>query len=76
VAALAAAKDATPGQIALAWLLAQRPWTAPISGTRRREQLQENASATQVPLPADEVADSTPQQRGSACTATGTTTCT
>jgi aryl-alcohol dehydrogenase-like predicted oxidoreductase len=57
VARLAAAKDATPGQIALAWLLAQQPWIAPIPGTRRRVRLQENAGATQVALSAAEVAD-------------------
>jgi aryl-alcohol dehydrogenase-like predicted oxidoreductase len=57
VARLAAAKDATPGQIALAWLLAQQPWIAPIPGTRRRERLAENAGATQMALSADEVAD-------------------
>ena len=57
VAGLAAAKGATPGQIALAWLLAQHPWIAPIPGTRRRERLTENAGAAQVPLSADEVAD-------------------
>jgi len=57
VARLAAAKDATPGQIALAWLLAQHPWIAPIPGTRRRERLAENAGATRIPLSADEVAD-------------------
>jgi aryl-alcohol dehydrogenase-like predicted oxidoreductase len=57
VARLAAAEDAAPGQIALAWLLAQHPWIAPIPGTRRRERLQENAAATQVPLSADEIAD-------------------
>ena len=57
VAELAAAKDATPGQIALAWLLAQQPWIVPIPGTRRRERLEENAAATTVALSADEVAD-------------------
>jgi aryl-alcohol dehydrogenase-like predicted oxidoreductase len=57
VAGLAAAKGATPGQIALAWLLAQHPWIAPIPGTRRRERLAENAGATQAALSADEVAD-------------------
>jgi aryl-alcohol dehydrogenase-like predicted oxidoreductase len=54
---LATAKDATPGQVALAWLLAQHPWIAPIPGTRRRERLAENASATRVALSADEIAD-------------------
>jgi len=36
VTGLANAKDATPGQVALAWLLAQHPWIAPIPGTRRQ----------------------------------------
>lgn len=57
VAELAAAKGATPGQIALSWLLAQQPWIVPIPGTRRRERLVENAGATAVALSADEVAD-------------------
>jgi aryl-alcohol dehydrogenase-like predicted oxidoreductase len=57
VAGLARAKDATPGQVALAWLLAQHPWIVPIPGTRRRERLEENTSATGVALSADEVAD-------------------
>jgi aryl-alcohol dehydrogenase-like predicted oxidoreductase len=57
VRALAAAKGATPGQIALAWLLAQHPWIVPIPGTRRIERVQENMTATQVGLSADEVAD-------------------
>jgi aryl-alcohol dehydrogenase-like predicted oxidoreductase len=54
---LARAKDATPGQVALAWLLAQHPWIVPIPGTRRLERVEENAGATQVPLSADELAD-------------------
>ncbi|KND37617.1 aldo/keto reductase [Streptomyces acidiscabies] len=57
VAALARAKDATPGQVALAWLLAQQPWIAPIPGTRRIERVEENAGATQVGLSTDELAD-------------------
>ncbi len=57
VTGLAASKGATPGQIALAWLLAQHPWIAPIPGTRRHERLAENAGVTQVALSADEVAD-------------------
>ena len=56
VRVLAAAKDTTPGQIALAWLLAQQPWIVPIPGTRRRERIDENVGATAVPLSADEVA--------------------
>jgi aryl-alcohol dehydrogenase-like predicted oxidoreductase len=47
-------KEATPAQIALAWLLAQRPWIVPIPGTRRLERLEENLGALQVRLsPAD-----------------------
>ncbi|WP_217241044.1 aldo/keto reductase [Streptomyces sp. AC555_RSS877] len=57
VANLARAKSASPGQVALAWLLAQHPWIVPIPGTRRVERLEENAGATQVALSADEVAD-------------------
>jgi aryl-alcohol dehydrogenase-like predicted oxidoreductase len=57
VAGLAHVKQATPGQIALAWLLAQQPWIVPIPGTRRLSRLEENAAATQVALSADEVAD-------------------
>ncbi|QGF24035.1 aldo/keto reductase [Raineyella fluvialis] len=57
VKALAAAKGATPGQIALAWLLAQQSWIAPIPGTRRIERIRENAASTQVALSADERAD-------------------
>ncbi|CAN5383997.1 aldo/keto reductase [soil metagenome] len=54
---LADTKGATPGQVALAWLLAQQPWIVPIPGTRRLERLEENAASTQVALSADEVAD-------------------
>jgi aryl-alcohol dehydrogenase-like predicted oxidoreductase len=57
VTALARARGATPGQVALAWLLAQHRQIVPIPGTRRRERLQENAAATQVALSADEIAD-------------------
>jgi aryl-alcohol dehydrogenase-like predicted oxidoreductase len=49
-------KDATPAQIALAWLLAQRPWIAPIPGTRRLERLEENLGALQVELSAEDLA--------------------
>jgi aryl-alcohol dehydrogenase-like predicted oxidoreductase len=57
VTALAPAAEATPGQVALAWLLAQHRQIVPIPGTRRRERLEENATATQVALSADEIAD-------------------
>jgi aryl-alcohol dehydrogenase-like predicted oxidoreductase len=56
VTGLAQARGCTPGQVALAWLLAQYQHLAPIPGTRRRERLQENAAATQVALSADETA--------------------
>ncbi len=54
---LSAARGATPGQVALAWLLAQQPWIVPIPGTRRTERIAENAGATAVALSADELAD-------------------
>jgi aryl-alcohol dehydrogenase-like predicted oxidoreductase len=57
VGILAQAKGVTPGQVALAWLLARHPWIVPIPGTRRRERLEENAAATRVALSADEVAE-------------------
>jgi aryl-alcohol dehydrogenase-like predicted oxidoreductase len=57
VRSLADAKGCTPGQVALAWLLAQGPRIVPIPGTRRRERLDENAGATTVSLSADEVDD-------------------
>ncbi|TPW75615.1 aldo/keto reductase [Schumannella soli] len=56
VRALATARGGAPAQIALAWLLAQRPWIVPIPGTRRLERLAENAGATEVALSADEIA--------------------
>ncbi|MET7354087.1 aldo/keto reductase [Streptomyces mirabilis] len=57
VATLAQAKHATPGQVALAWLLAQHPSIVPIPGTRRTARIEENAGATRVPLSADELSD-------------------
>ncbi|WP_066363921.1 aldo/keto reductase [Herbidospora mongoliensis] len=54
---LADGKGATPAQVALAWLLAQAPWIAPIPGTRKLSRLQENAGATEIGLSADERAD-------------------
>ncbi|TCR19540.1 aldo/keto reductase [Streptomyces sp. BK205] len=57
VTALARGKDATPGQVALAWLLAQHPSIVPIPGTRRSARIEENLGATRVPLSADELAD-------------------
>jgi aryl-alcohol dehydrogenase-like predicted oxidoreductase len=48
-------KGATPGQIALAWLLAQQPWIVPIPGTRRLERLTENLGSADVELTADDL---------------------
>ena len=50
-----AAKGATPAQIALAWLLAQRPYIVPIPGTTRLHRLEENIGATTVELSADDL---------------------
>lgn len=52
----ASAKGATTGQIALAWLLAQRPWVVPIPGTRRLSRLEENLGAVELDLTTDDVA--------------------
>jgi aryl-alcohol dehydrogenase-like predicted oxidoreductase len=55
LARIAEAKEATPAQIALAWLLAQRPWIVPIPGTRRLERLEENLGAATIELTADDL---------------------
>jgi aryl-alcohol dehydrogenase-like predicted oxidoreductase len=47
---IAAAKQATPAQIALAWLLAQKPWIVPIPGTTKIERLKENVGAAAITL--------------------------
>ena len=47
--------DATVGQVALAWLLAQQPWIAPIPGTRRLERLEENLGAASLVLGDDDL---------------------
>jgi aryl-alcohol dehydrogenase-like predicted oxidoreductase len=57
--ALAAAKRATPAQVALAWLLAQGEDIVPIPGTKRRKYVEENSAAAQVALNADELAQLT-----------------
>ncbi len=49
---IAEAKDATPAQIALAWLLAQKPWIVPIPGTTKRHRLSENVAAAEIELTA------------------------
>jgi aryl-alcohol dehydrogenase-like predicted oxidoreductase len=50
-------KNATPAQIALAWLLAQRPWIVPIPGTTKLTRLEENLAAASVQLSAEDLAD-------------------
>lgn len=56
IKAVAASKNATPAQVALAWLLAQRPWIAPIPGTTRLQRLEENLGAVTLELTPDELA--------------------
>ncbi|MCI0588386.1 MAG: aldo/keto reductase [Planctomycetes bacterium] len=55
LARIAARKKATPAQIALAWLLAQKPWIVPIPGTTKRARLEENLGALEVALTADDL---------------------
>ena len=55
LARIAAKKQATPAQIALAWLLAQKPWIVPIPGTTKLERLEENLGAAAVELTADDL---------------------
>ena len=55
IGSIAQRKGATPGQIALAWLLAQKPWIVPIPGTRKLHRLEENMGAADVQLSTDDV---------------------
>jgi aryl-alcohol dehydrogenase-like predicted oxidoreductase len=57
LARIAGEKGATPAQVALAWLLAQKPWIVPIPGTRRLERLEENLGAADLQLGADDLAE-------------------
>src|SRR6202035_2566194 len=50
-------KKATPAQIALAWLLAQKSWIVPIPGTTKLHRLEENLAAANVELTADDLAE-------------------
>jgi aryl-alcohol dehydrogenase-like predicted oxidoreductase len=52
---IAQRKKATPGQIALAWLLAQKPWIVPIPGTTKLHRLEENIAAAAVELTSDDL---------------------
>jgi aryl-alcohol dehydrogenase-like predicted oxidoreductase len=55
LARVAERKDATPAQIALAWLLAQKPWIVPIPGTTKLHRLEENIAAADVELTPDDL---------------------
>ena len=55
VGRIAAQKGATPAQVALAWVLAQRPWIVPIPGTTKRHRLEENLGAAAVALTPDDL---------------------
>ncbi|MFZ0661185.1 MAG: aldo/keto reductase [Acidobacteriaceae bacterium] len=55
IRSFAVTKKATPAQIALAWLLAKKPWTVPIPGTTRLERLEENLGAAEVVLSPQDV---------------------
>ena len=55
IGSIAQRKSATPGQIALAWLLAQKPWIVPIPGTRKLHRLEENLGAADVQLSTDDL---------------------
>jgi len=57
VKAIAQAKGVTPGQVALAWLLAQQPWIVPIPGTTKQHRLEENLGAADITLTASERAE-------------------
>jgi aryl-alcohol dehydrogenase-like predicted oxidoreductase len=55
LSAIAARKHVTPAQLALAWLLAQRPWIVPIPGTTKLQRLEENIGSASLVLTADEL---------------------
>jgi aryl-alcohol dehydrogenase-like predicted oxidoreductase len=55
--AFAERRQATPAQIALAWILAQEPWMVPIPGTTKRHRLEENLGAASIYLTADDLRD-------------------
>ncbi|MBV8400326.1 MAG: aldo/keto reductase [Acetobacteraceae bacterium] len=54
---IAKEKNATPAQIALAWLLAQKPWIVPIPGTTKLHRLEENLGAADIELTGDDLAE-------------------
>jgi aryl-alcohol dehydrogenase-like predicted oxidoreductase len=54
---IAKRKNATPAQIALAWLLAQKPWIVPIPGTTKLQRLEENVGAAEIELTRDDLSE-------------------
>jgi aryl-alcohol dehydrogenase-like predicted oxidoreductase len=67
VRSLAERKGATPAQIALAWVLAQKPWFVPIPGTTKLHRVEENVAAAELELTADdlrELEDALPEAQG------------
>jgi aryl-alcohol dehydrogenase-like predicted oxidoreductase len=72
VALVAEGKGAAPAQVALAWLLAQAPWIAPIPGTRRLERLEENLGAADLSLTPTTSPNSTRLRPLSRCRASAT----
>jgi aryl-alcohol dehydrogenase-like predicted oxidoreductase len=57
LASIAKKKNATPAQIALAWLLAQKPWIVPIPGTTKLNRLEENIAAVSIQLTPEDLRD-------------------
>jgi aryl-alcohol dehydrogenase-like predicted oxidoreductase len=57
-------KGSTVGQVALGWLLAQRPWIVPIPGTRRLSRLEENLAAADLTLTPEDLAELDDASRG------------
>ena len=57
VAKMAEKKQATSAQIALAWVLAQKPWIVPIPGTTKLHRLQENLNLTRIELTSEDLAE-------------------
>jgi aryl-alcohol dehydrogenase-like predicted oxidoreductase len=55
--AFAKQRNATPAQVALAWLLAQKPWIVPIPGTTRLDRLEENIGATSLVLSPEDLSE-------------------
>jgi aryl-alcohol dehydrogenase-like predicted oxidoreductase len=55
LASIASPKKATPAQVALAWLLAQKPWIVPIPGTTKAQRVKENVGAAAIELTADDL---------------------